>query len=320
MKCTNPKMIVDNKFKNFNQKILEQVPNSFLIPCGYCFSCKLRKAKEWSAKCVLEAQEHKYNYFLTLTYEDSNLKFADNNLVDLTGEIRTEPTLVKKDLQDFIKRLRKKHYTQYKKWNTLKYLACGEYGEITKRPHYHMILFSDYPIPDLVQYKRNFNEDMLYTSEYMNKIWKLGYVVVSEFSPATAGYVARYTIKKLYGEKKKELINANLYNKQPEFLLCSKNPALGYNAFLKKKELYLITDSIAFYNKDKLVRSKLPKSYLNKQPENEIKNLVDLRKVGSKRNYINYLKLNNETNYLKLLEKEKLIIKEKAKSLTKRII
>lgn len=320
MKCLKPNMIVEGKFKHFNQKTLELNPESFIIPCGQCYSCKLNKCREWAAKCVFESYLHKYNYFITLTYEDNNLKFSDNNLIEISGEIRSEPTLVKADLQKFIKRLRKRHYTDFKKWNTLKYLACGEYGEITKRPHYHMILFSDYPIPDLTQFKRNHENDILYTSSYLENIWKHGFCSVSEFSPATAGYVARYTIKKLYGQKKKELINANLYNKEPEFLICSKKPALGYSYFEKNKDLYTKIDSIAFYNKQKLVYSKLPKSWVLKLPESIQKDLINRRKKQTQRNYINYLNLNNEKNYLKLLQKEKLIVEDNIKKLVKKSI
>ena len=317
MKCLKPNMIVEGKFKHFNQKILEQNPESFIIPCGHCLSCKMNKAREWSAKCVFESYIHKYNYFLTLTYEDQNLTFKDKNYIDLTGELRAEPTLVKKDLQNFIKRLRKRHWLDYNKWNTLKYLACGEYGEITKRPHYHMILFSDYPIPDLTQFKRNHDKDILFTSNYLDRIWGFGFTTIAEFTPATAGYVARYTIKKLYGSTKKEYLKAGIYNKEPEFLLCSKKPALGYAYFDQNKDLYLKTDNIYFYNKEKLVSSKLPKSWVLKCTPDQQKIIVDQRKKNTQRNYINYLNVNNEKNYLNLLAKEKLIVNEKAKKLIK---
>lgn len=55
------------------------------------------------------------------------------------------PHLSKRDLQLFIKRLRK-YISDYGKKNnipigTLRYYACGEYGPVHFRPHYHLILW-----------------------------------------------------------------------------------------------------------------------------------------------------------------------------------
>ncbi len=41
---------------------------------------------------------------------------------------------------------------------------CGEYGEMTKRPHYHAIVFN-LPIPDLKYYKSSKYGDTYYNSK-----------------------------------------------------------------------------------------------------------------------------------------------------------
>ena len=86
-------------------------------------------------------------------------------------------TLVKKDIQDFLKRLRY-HEKGYQSWenpknnkieNPIRYLACGEYGTKGGRPHYHMALFNWKP-NDLKPYKQNHNGDMLFTSHTLQQL------------------------------------------------------------------------------------------------------------------------------------------------------
>ncbi len=72
---------------------------------------------------------------MTLTYDDEHLPI--NDYVDSDGVIHGKPTLRKRDVQLFLKRLRK----NYKYDNHIKYFCCGEYGGKTFRPHYHLIIF-----------------------------------------------------------------------------------------------------------------------------------------------------------------------------------
>lgn len=100
------------------------------FPCGKCTACRIQKAREWSQRLMDELGYWDKSVFVTLTYSDENL--PKNN------------SLRKKDLQDFLKRLRK--YSNAK----IKYYGCGEYGDNKKhidyghglgRPHYHIIIF-----------------------------------------------------------------------------------------------------------------------------------------------------------------------------------
>lgn len=93
------------------------------IPCGKCLECRLEYSRQWANRCMLEAQDHEENCFITLTYDDPHLPRVDD--VDPeTGEIVQYKTLVKTDLQLFIKRLRKKLGGDCK----VRYFAAGEYG------------------------------------------------------------------------------------------------------------------------------------------------------------------------------------------------
>lgn len=179
--------------------------NCTMIPCGKCEGCQINKANEWATRAILEAQNWPKNAFLTLTYNNDNLP--------------KKRTLVKADLQKFWKRLRKSE--------DIRYLACGEYGPKTLRPHYHAIVFNYWP-DDAKQYTKNIVGDQLWTSEKLNKIWGKGYVIVGMVTYESAAYVARYVFKKAFGLDK----NWNIrHHRTPEFTLTSRRPGLAAFAF-----------------------------------------------------------------------------------------
>lgn len=210
MSCTSPIIALDLGIINGKRKIKilpqrvdlyskETLMNRYntnqllYLPCGHCLSCKVSRAKEWAVRCVLEAKTSNDNYFITLTYND---KYCPDKLN-------------KKHIQDFIKRLRH-HFPQ------VRYLACGEYGGKTDRPHYHLILFNS-PFTDL-KFHSKAPEGFYFTSKTLQELWPFGFSLVGEFTYASAAYVARYTVKKID-------------SKSDEFILMSTKPGLGAKYF-----------------------------------------------------------------------------------------
>lgn len=218
MSCTNPLIFIDyGLLKNgkrdlrFLKRKRDDKGNPLLdmqdlkllygdrvveIPCGKCESCIEARTRTWAARCVLEASCYKENCFLTLTYNDNSL-----------------PTygLCKKDIQNFLKRLRKRIDKK------IRYYCCGEYGEKTKRPHYHLIIFNWFPEDAKFFKYGNFGEGMLFTSKLLSELWPFGYSLVGECSYQSCGYVARYCQKKLYIE-----------GKYKSFSMMSLKPGIGY--------------------------------------------------------------------------------------------
>lgn len=129
-------------------------------------------------RCIHEAATHKENCFITLTYDDENL--PENG------------SLNKAHLQKFFKRLRK-HLGD----KQIRYYACGEYGDLTKRAHYHACLFG-HNFSDRVELRR-IGEHTLYYSETLTKLWGQGHTSIGELTFATAAYTARYVMKKQTG-------------------------------------------------------------------------------------------------------------------------
>lgn len=159
--------------------------------CGQCLGCRSRRRDEWAGRILMEARYHESSIFATLTYDP------------LTCPLE----LSKRDVQLFVKRLRKTH--------KFRYFACGEYGERTGRPHYHVILFG--LLPD--------------DEQCIQKSWSNGFVSCSLLTPARARYVAKYVLKfesvALDGQT---LPRGSSTGRQPEFSLMSRRPGIGLSA------------------------------------------------------------------------------------------
>lgn len=101
------------------------------MPCGKCLECLEDKKQQWCFRLDQEKRFSDCSFFVTLTYEDEYLPFV------LPGEIYVdEPTLCKRDVQLFFKRLRKSL-----NGDKIKYYCVGEYGDKGNRPHYHALIF-----------------------------------------------------------------------------------------------------------------------------------------------------------------------------------
>lgn len=99
------------------------------VPCGKCPECYKRRVSGWCFRLLQEERVSHSAYFVTLTYDTRYIPISRKGLF----------TLDKTDLQKFFKRLRKAHGSGH---HPIKYYACGEYGEMEQRPHYHVILFN----------------------------------------------------------------------------------------------------------------------------------------------------------------------------------
>lgn len=194
------------------------------IPCGRCIGCRLDYSRQWADRCMLEMKEHESSYFVTLTYDDAHLPI--NSYINKeTGEFGTVSTLVKRDFQLFMKRLRKAYAEKYD--NQLRYFAAGEYGSQSLRPHYHSIIFG-LKLDDLTFYKCHggFN---YYNSAFLDRCWQhKGFVVVAKATWETCAYTARYIMKKQLGSAAATYKD---YNLSPEFSLMSRRPGIGRKYF-----------------------------------------------------------------------------------------
>lgn len=160
-----------------------------MIPCGKCIGCAADRRLEWAIRMCHEAQGHDQNSFLTLTYDD-------NHLVD---------KLDVEHCQQFIRDLR------YAADVPIRYFITGEYGDQTRRPHYHAIIFGADFLGGRYTYRIS---DQLYGNKWLEDVWRFrGHIAIGQFSTATAMYVAGYVNKKL--------------DDTDTFSLMSRQPPLG---------------------------------------------------------------------------------------------
>jgi len=146
--------------------------------------------------------------FLTLTYSD---EFIPSNY-----------SLKKRDLQLFMKRLRKTRPAG------LRFFACGEYGETTYRPHYHVLLFNTC-FPDQKFHKMS-GKNKLFVSAELDGIWQNGNCTIGDVTFESCAYTARYAMKKITGPAAKDFYG----DREQEFLVMSRRPGIGteyYNRY-----------------------------------------------------------------------------------------
>lgn len=197
------------------------------VPCGQCIACRLNYGKLWSIRMMEELKHHDKACFATLTYDEEHL----NEICEDYGNI----CLVKSDLQKFWKRLRKER--------SVRYFACGEYGDRFGRPHYHAIIYGVDPSEiDLIQ-----------------KYWDKGYVKLGTVTPDSCSYVAKYMTKKLRGKALDDKL-AEDPSYQNEFVLMSRRPGIGSD--LSPEMVRFLRDNGFIWRKGH--RSGLPRYYKEK--------------------------------------------------------
>ncbi len=177
------------------------------VPCGTCLGCRAEQARQWTVRILHEKRMHEASSFLTLTYREEDL--PENG------------SLYSKDLQRFFKALRRREA------QPISYYACAEYGEATRRPHYHAVLFG----PAFLD--RSPLRDGVWRSGIMEECWPLGISEFGQVTEASAAYVAGYVRKKVSRK-----VNPDAYTRvdpetgelveiSPEFSRMSLKPAIG---------------------------------------------------------------------------------------------
>ena len=291
----------------------DYITNFQYIPCGQCVGCRLDYSRKWADRMCMEASFHDSNYFLTLTYDDEHLPLPNLIVDEETGEAVESPfrSLHKKDMQDFMKRLRKNSGQK------VRFYLAGEYGDQTFRPHYHLILFG-LKLVDLKPFKRSSQGFYYYVSDFIRKCWPFGNHFVTDFTWDTAAYTARYVMKKLKGR------DAQFYNDfgiEPPFTLMSRAPGLGRDYYNEQKDYIYRFDGFYLSNNpgikikppryfDKLYDIEYPEAMEEVKRKRLIvsESKLQQRMTLTDLSYYDYLAVEeaNKLNQLKVLERKEL--------------
>jgi len=179
------------------------------VACGQCIGCRLDWAADWATRCEKESMMHERNAFVTLTYSDEELPLGGSGL----------STVSKREWQLFMKRLRKA-----RPGSEVRFFACGEYGERSQRAHYHGLLFG-VDFPDQRLWKSG-KCGPLFVSSELSRLWPYGFSTVGAVNFKTAQYVAQYVVKKAR-------VREPWQDREPPFVLMSRNPGIGASWFAK---------------------------------------------------------------------------------------
>lgn len=251
------------------------------LPCGRCIGCRLERSKQWALRLMHEAQLHKENSFITLTYNNDSrhgsagpdgpaaatqvLDSADIPLTTLSraGNAR-EDSLSKKDLARFCRRL----YKSVKARNPaikVRYYAVGEYGDKNKRPHYHAAIFGEAFYDDRYEWRTSPSGNILYRSSRLEALWPHGNCEIGDLTFESAAYIARYIMKKITGTKADEHyerfdpLTGERYWITPEFNVMSRRPGIGKEWWNRYSGDVLTTDSVTYAG----IKHKPPRYYDN---------------------------------------------------------
>lgn len=217
------------------------------VPCGSCGACRANRRVEWSFRLKEELKQSTSAYFITLTYDEDSLPISSSGY----------PTLIKPDLQKFLKRFRKQQtkYTDAK----IRYYAVGEYGTTTHRPHYHVISFNAHRA----------------TMDELSNIWKLGYITISPLNDARIHYTTKYHVnyekeKRIRVDKETGEILSRTHNdknQQREFALMSRKPGIGHTYVERAKKWHQENQNLYVLNNG--YKQNLPRYYKQKIFEEE---------------------------------------------------
>ena len=175
---------------------------------------------------------HKRNSFLTLTYDQAHAPWRG--------------MVSQRHLRLMVKRCRnewERHFCRAHpglEAQPFRFFGVGEYGERTRRPHYHLLCFG-LDFDDMRYRQKSSGGYAVYESARLSELWPFGLAVLGEVTPETAMYCARYALKKLdaSGDQvepdhfvakgrrnwRVDPLTGERYRYQPEF--CIKSRGLG---------------------------------------------------------------------------------------------
>lgn len=169
MSCLKPKKIKNPRYiglgahsiGEYSERVygVRYPPNMYItVSCGKCINCQKRKFNDYRMRLLYELNRYPRSIFVTLTFDESNLKRFKGN--------------PNKSIRLFLDRVRKVYGKQVRHW------FVAEFGKKRGRLHYHGILFNC----------RMENEEL-------EKYWQYGNTFVGYANEITAKYIVKYLTK-----------------------------------------------------------------------------------------------------------------------------
>lgn len=254
----------------FKENIVDHNGKPVPIPCRTCECCRADITSQWKDRCKYEFGKYGVGAFVTFTYDDDHLYYADGF---------DRPSLNYEHFHKFMDSIRHriKNPTDKMKKQLIrsvpnfKFLAVGEYGDQFERPHFHCLFFG-----------LDFSE----CKDFLRSSWKYGAIEVDPIKPGAFGYVIKYVQKQVFGQLRDELY----YNKgvlPPKMFVST---GLGAGLYYDNQQDFLKYG----YIRDGQKRISVPSYYAKKisvLTEDWIVNMDVLHREDELRRYKKYVDL-----------------------------
>jgi len=227
-------------------------------------------------RCTHESSLYRENSFLTLTYDDKRLPegydlreglIYSHFQVDFLKALRDRCGGLTKVRHHNFGKINSKTGEPYPEFHhPIRFYVSGEYGTVCKtcglskkfckcavfiralgRPHWHALMFN-FDFSDKYFWRWSKPNEWgektprypIYRSPTLEELWPYGNSEIGSVTYQSAGYCARYIMKKQTGEEEKvrkyyELVDADgrVFNRRPEFCKMSVRPGVGEGWFRK---------------------------------------------------------------------------------------
>lgn len=173
-------------------------PVSIYKTCGNCYQCQTEHRGEFALRCSTEKKHSKSSQFLTLTYDNAHLEtnhsktwqnefwlktrceLPENIVYDGFLLNRSHGLLFRRRLQRLLDKVRLNH-------SLFRFCECGEYGDLHKRPHIHLLLF----------HKEYIRDDII--ERLALQKWEFGNIDVGLVNDSSINYIGKHYVKSNLG-------------------------------------------------------------------------------------------------------------------------
>lgn len=217
--------------------------------CRTCDACIATRRHGWVSRAMAEKALHPHCAVVALTYADDTQLGRDGAAMFAYADVRL-----------FLARLRRAaaYIAKKEKWNVVPYvrfLAAGEQGSRFGRCHWHLILYTNFDLVRLGQFRLRgklvaHRRDMLTVGKRKRRLnwslWEHGFMTLQEPDEGGMAYVLSYCLKDQFTEEKSEgtMREASSENFATGLFRMSKRPAIGEDWLMRKLESLLEKGSV----------------------------------------------------------------------------
>lgn len=200
-----------------------QLKTGDTVPCGKCWACRTNRKFDLVGRAFAEAMTSNHVLVGTLTYSNRDLSYEEDQRIGaVDGNVRAK-LLHYGDCQEYWQRLRDNT------GGTVRYICAGEYSPAKQRAHWHIVLFLEKRLPNVVFEERymhgplQLHAPMVQVKDVSALFWPHGWVFWSRISSHED--LKEKIIYDLKYALKGETVDRRM--REQHAVYCSKKPPLG---------------------------------------------------------------------------------------------